>query len=268
MNSGFKADDYWKSRVTGDLDIGVVGHRSLGERYNRYIYQRRVNVINNLIDKLGAEIKHARILDIGCGSGFYADYWYAKGATEYAGVDVSEDSINRLTQKYSSYKFINADISLIQDEFLKGSFDIVTVFDVFYHIVDETAFEKAVSNISSLLKPDGHLIIFDQLCRHKYSLTPHVVFRNRLEYINSFSEQGLKLVETTRLFQLLVPPLFGVKLLDIAIAGIYKLLGIVLKKSTVLSDLLGRFLLSIDRLLLKLPVNFPNNDAFIFRKQK
>lgn len=270
MNSGFRADSYWKSRVTGDLDIGVVGHRSLGRIYNLYIYKRRVEVLNRLSSETGLHGDSA-VLDIGCGSGFYTDYWRGRGIRNYTGIDISRDSIDQLASRFVDFRFINADISdpavLEKTGLPENGYDVITVFDVLYHIVDDKSFSLAVNTISRLLKPGGHVLVFDQLCRHRYSLTKHVIFRNRKEYLELFGKNGFELIESRRLFQFLVPPLLGYRYIDLMIAGLYKILGYFLKRSDFLSHIAGKILSVADRLLLILPWNIPNNDFLVFRKK-
>ncbi len=88
-SSNFEAKTYWQHRLSGKLDIGVVGHRSLGDIYNKYIYRRRIDMITAIVQEMKLNLNNLRMLDVGCGSGFYTEFWKLMGITNYVGLDVS-----------------------------------------------------------------------------------------------------------------------------------------------------------------------------------
>jgi len=91
------------------------------------------------------------ILDVGCGTGFFVDFYFKRGAKEITGIDITKTSISMLKEKYPAYNFYVADISdLNYPVKLKEKFDIINAFDVLYHITDDSKFEMAMHNISSL----------------------------------------------------------------------------------------------------------------------
>lgn len=267
MNETFDPNAYWRNRVGDDATVGVVGHRSLGVSYNEYIYQRRVDVLNELLVDLGIDATEVSLLDIGCGSGFYTEYWRHRGVSNYLGIDLSPDTVRRLTDEYPDFEFRQADVTVDAGE-PDRRFSIVTVFDVFYHIVDDDKVLAAFRNIRKQLGPDAIVIVFEQLTAKDYVLRKHVRFRGRGHYRDMLAEAGLEITETRHLFNILVPPLTGYRWIDIPIAGVYKALGFFMTRVPFLGRMFGKFLYLVDRLLFRLGVKIPNNELFVLRSQQ
>lgn len=271
LSDKFEQSKYWQKRVISNSDISVVGHHSFSIYYNSYIYRRRLNTLSSFISSLEVDPLEYNILDVGCGSGFYTDFWKSLNAKKYTGIDISDNAVNTLKSAFNNdnkFQFRNFDISEMNIiNKINDRFDIITIFDVFYHITDDRKFNKAVDNISNLINPGGYIIVFDQLTTSDYSLLPHVKYRNRRDYFKKFNEYGLILVYRKTLFQFLVHPLFGIKPLDLIIAGSYKCLGLATRNSKILSKAIGKALLELDRLLLRNGCQLPNNEMFCFRKK-
>lgn len=268
MKQAFDPNEYWQSRVGVDATVGVVGHRSLGVRYNEYIYRRRVDALNALLDELDIDVSECSLLDVGCGSGFYTEYWQHKGLSDYVGLDLSHDTIGRLREEYPNFTFLQGDITKAADDRTGRTFDIITVFDVFYHIVDDERLSAAFDTISAQIEADGIVIVFEQLAKNDYVLRKHVKFRGRDHYQNLLSAAGLEIAATYHLFNVLVPPLTGHRWLDLPIAGIYKALGFLMTRIPPLGRLFGKLLYEVDRLLLRIGVRIPNNELFVLRRQQ
>ena len=268
MNEKFDPNVYWQGRVGDDATVGVVGHRSLGVTYNEYIYRRRVDVLDALLDELEIAVPDKSLLDVGCGSGFYTEYWQHKGVRDYAGVDLSHDTIERLRGEYPDFTFNQGDITAPRGDGPDRTFDIVTVFDVFYHIVDDERLSAALVNIREQLDANGCVLVYEQLTRDDYLLRKHVKFRGRAHYQNLLADAGLEIVETRHLFNILVPPLTGHRWLDIPIAAFYKILGFPMKRIPVLGRIFGKLFYEVDRLLLRIGIKIPNNELFVLRHRQ
>ena len=265
----FDAGAYWRSRVVSGSDLSVVGHRSMGRAYNGQIYERRLEVLDALVEQYAKKpLEEIRVLDIGCGSGFYTGYWSALGVKNYVGLDISQATINYLSKQHADCEFICADVT---EEELDphpelSQFDVVTVFDVFYHIVDDVRFSNAVRNIGSLTRESGVVLIMDQLCPDRYQLSKHVVYRERQAYLDLFAQSGLDLVHNELLFHYLVPPLSGNRLLDYAAAGAFKMVGAIVSVSDRLAGGLARRVRRLDQKLRQAGKTVSNNEMLVFRK--
>lgn len=230
----FDAGAYWQERVVSGADLSVVGHRSMGPVYNTQIYERRIEVLEQMLSRHTSKaIQDLRVLDIGCGSGFYTGYWSARGVRDYVGVDISPATVQHLAEKFPTYEFINRDMTEPDgDGFLVDEpFDVVTVFDVFYHIVDDDRFTRAVDHAAKAIAATGCVLVMDQLCPERYQLSRHVVYRCRADYLATFSARDLELADDELLFHYLVPPLSGSRVVDLSAATVFKAAGFVLRLS-------------------------------------
>ncbi len=93
-----------------------------------------------------------KILDLGCGYGFYTDYFRSIGANA-AGIDGSEKMIEIAKKRYPMADFSVMDITKPLD-FESGRFDIVFSNQVFMDIEN---IDLVFSECSRLLKADGIL---------------------------------------------------------------------------------------------------------------
>lgn len=265
----FDAGAYWRSRVVSGSDLAVVGHRSMGRAYNGQIYERRLEVLDAVVGTYARKpFAKLRVLDIGCGSGFYTGYWSALGVKNYVGLDISQATIGHLSGQYQDYDFVCADVTEARLEAFPdlAQFDVVTVFDVFYHIVDDERFANAVRNIGSLTRESGIVLIMDQLCSDRYQLSKHVVYRERQAYLDLFDRSGLELIDSELLFHYLIPPLSGYRVVDFLVAGVFKLAGYILRMSDRLARWVGGRLRDVDKRLRSSGRRVSNSEMLIFRK--
>jgi SAM-dependent methyltransferase len=268
-NNSFDAGAYWQDRVVAGADLGVVGHRSVGPAYNRQIYERRLEVLDEMLSRhVDKPIEDLRVLDIGCGNGFYTDFWAARGVRDYVGIDISRATIEHLAPRFPDYRFLHRDITAAGSESLAelGSFDLITVFDVFYHIVDDECFTSAVHVVASALAPSGIALVMDNLFERRYQLTRHMLYRDRGRYLDVFDAQQLQLVDSELLFHYLIPPVTGNFVIDYASAGAFKIGGFALRLSESLASRVAAALRRRDANLRDQGKRVSNSEFLVFRK--
>ena len=115
-------------------------------------------VTKNKISSEPAEIlkevnwKNKRVLDVGCGTGFFAFHAAKKGA-KVLGIDYAEEGINIAKKKYrhKNLKFEKLDVKEIKEKF-----DIIVSIGVLEHM-DEPF--KILKLLKSRLNPKGKIII-------------------------------------------------------------------------------------------------------------
>jgi len=102
-------------------------------------------------------LKDKTILDLGCGAGYMSRYFIENGASKVVACDISQNMIDLAKKedcKNIYYKVLPMeDISSINEKF-----DIVFSSLAFHYVKD---FDKLISDISNLLKPNG-ILVFSQ----------------------------------------------------------------------------------------------------------
>jgi SAM-dependent methyltransferase len=266
-SSDFDAGSYWQERVGADADLSVVGHRAMGPAYNGEIYARRIEATESMLARhVDKPLAQLRVLDIGCGSGFYTGFWQARGVREYVGLDISSRAIERLADAYPEYRFMHADFTESLPDSLTdgGSFDIVTIFDVLYHIVEDQRVETAIANLGGLLAEDGRLFIMDFLCRRNCRVSKHVIYRARDAYLAEFRLNQLELMDSELLFHFLVPPIAGVRIIDRLFGGAFKIFGLGLSLNDRLATWAATKLRRLDTRMRKRNISMSNGELLVF----
>lgn len=265
----FDQKKYWQSRVSGNIDLGVVGYRSLGRGYNEYIYRRRLDVLDEFLREYGKPVEELRVLDIGCGSGFYVDYWQKRGVRNLMGVDISAESISLMGKLYPEYSFVNLDVT--SPNVFSGIisiFDIITIFDVIYHVIDDDQASQLLVNAVTILAENGEILITDCPSGRNYGFVKHVRFRSINFYEQIFKEGKDKYVKRYQLFNLIQPPIVRIKGIDYCISGLYYIFGIIYRVHDIIGRTFGRLFYNLDKTLLNMGIRFPNQELLVIGKKK
>lgn len=157
-----------------------------------YIYRR--NQTLEILD--GFNVKGKRILEIGCGDGYYSRYLKKRGA-EVVGVDISNNMIN-LAKKNAKKENLDIPFYKIEGEHLEFEdkffdFDIVLTVTVLQHILDENILNHLLSEVSRVLVGGGgQMIIFERVTTRTRK-GPTWIVRKTNEYINMLKEHNLTL---------------------------------------------------------------------------
>jgi SAM-dependent methyltransferase len=110
---------------------------------------------------------HARILDVGCGTGGTTRFLQHHGAV--VGIDRSPLSLAHARRKAREASLVQADANRLGALFAPASFDLITFFNVLYHqwMTDDQAI---INGAARLLRPGGHLLLtepaFAAMMRH------------------------------------------------------------------------------------------------------
>jgi SAM-dependent methyltransferase len=263
----FDPSAYWRRRVTQGADLGVVGHRALGREYNAYIYRRRVEALDGFLAGVSVDPHTASVLDVGAGSGFYLDYWQQRGAKNVVGIDVSPAAASALQQRFPAYRILCADVTKPDSLDCESvEFDVITLFDVLYHITRDTDAEAALKAISSRLAPNGYLLVFDHIMRRDYSLRRHVRFRGEETYSLMLRAAQLQIIERISLFSVLEPPLYGNAALDVAISGAYRAMGTLWRVIPHFGRVAGAVAYRLDAALRMRGFRIPNHELLVMRR--
>ena len=203
-------EKYWNKRLLHNFNLSAVGHIGFNEYYNRWLYKAKIKTLKEVMKSLGLVIYGKTICDIGCGTGFFVDFYHSQRVEEIIGIDITNISIDNLKKKYPQYKFIKGDISSPQlVSTINLSFDILNVFDVLYHIVDDETFIRAITNIVSLTKKNGIIFLSDLAGQNNISVAPHVRFRSKGFYEKILDENNTKIIGIYPLYYFMNQQILG-----------------------------------------------------------
>jgi len=139
-------------------------------------------------DTVAEMLPMGSVLDIGCGYGRVARQFIANGH-RYTGIDVSPDAIARAETEHPTGKFICADLLQWQPRQL---YDIIIVFYVYIHFVDDDAWRTIVEKTLAWIAPDGMLVMADAIVDAQQRHGLHVVVRPLAEYAEIFADRGFR----------------------------------------------------------------------------
>lgn len=205
--SGFNPRGYWETRLAQNPGLAGVGFIGLGRYYNQWLYRVRRYVLTRQVRALPLDLQTATILDVGSGTGFYVDAWKRLGAPRVIGCDITDTSVGELRRRFPSGEFHKVDIGDDLGPLAGCRFDIVSAFDVLFHIVDDRAFEQAMKNIHSILRPGGLFIFSDNFLHGTTARGVHQVSRSLEDIKRLVDETGFEVLERTPMFFLMNAPL-------------------------------------------------------------
>lgn len=136
------------------------------------------------------------VLDIGCGVGNWC-VRLAQLGCKVVGADFSPSILQMARQTPNVEYYLGAVQDLL---FPANMFDLAISITVLQHIMDEVQFERAVDNVTRMLKPLGHVAILEY-SPTRVSGTPGrsriMRDRSRGEWISVFKRRGYGLVRET-----------------------------------------------------------------------
>ncbi len=199
--SKYKPREYWEKRLRSGFTLKGVGNIVFDANYNEYLYKLQLGALKKAIAKHEIRLPGAKVLDVGCGTGFFSKF-YIDGLSEVTGIDITEFSIQSLREMMPDGRFITLDIASdsLYDQIVEGEqFDIINVFNVLYHIVDNDKLRNAVENLTTCLKSGSYIFITDNLGEKDFSPAEHVRFRS-LERYNEIFRNRINIVDVLPLY--------------------------------------------------------------------
>lgn len=262
-DNAFDPRSYWESRLNAKFDLTGVGFRRKSVAFNRWVYRVRTELMDGLLESNNWPPQGKDVLDIGCGTGYFIDYWLSRKAGSVTGIDIAEISIARLKEQFPQATFRLADLS-DPDFHLDGTFDYITIFDVLFHIVDDPRFENAVANLARCCKPGSKVFITDLFGKKTFAGVRHCRNRSLDVYLSAFSKQGFKLISKTPLFFTLLPP-SGFSNAALRWGGILLWEGVTfLTRWSFFGNIIGGFLYGTDSILRKIFNRGPGGYLAVF----
>lgn len=201
----YQAEDYWSERLTADFSLAGVGYRAFGEKFNRWQYCAYLRNLEQVERRFGLDFSKQSILECGLGTGFFIDYYHRRGNRSFAGVDLTQISVDRIRERYPGTDFRQADLGACPLDMGRTS-DVATAFAVLLHITDENRFRQALAN---LCRNSGQYVLISDVFptrRYEPAGKAHYVLRSHDEYRTALAEHGFEVLGTVPIFALLSSP--------------------------------------------------------------
>ncbi len=262
--SDFNTKDYWEKRLTRTNGLAGVGYAGLGGSFNGWMYRVRKHVFRNALAQYKNQLKNEKILDVGCGTGFYVQRWRELEVTDITGVDLTDVAVKRLHEAFPDYTFKQADITAPNAPFEIESFGAISAFDILFHVVDDELFLQALKNIYSMLKPDGLFIWSDNFLKERKELAKHQICRSLDEITNQCHHIGFEIVDRRPMFYLMNAPVDSDSRI---LRKNWHIIQKYITKTEWLGWLYGASLFPLELLLLSLASEGPSTEMMICRKK-
>lgn len=179
--------NFWQNihlRIENDLAAVCFPDKPL--YFNRFFNRVQKYAINKYIKNEKLSLEGKKVLDIGCGRGRWLSFFKEKYGAIVAGVDLSDYAVQACKDKgFNAYK-----ASITQMPFEDNCFDFISSITVLMHLPYELK-EKAISEISRVLKAGGKIIILESTRKDP---SPHVYGLSVLEWGKLFNKHGMSLV--------------------------------------------------------------------------
>lgn len=207
--AAFDPREYWEKRLSEKWGLHGVGHLSYGRPYNEWLYRVRKNVFLRQLRRLLVQLPQAEVLDIGSGTGFWLRTWKAVGVRSVVGSDLARVAVQNLRTENPGTEVLEIDIT--DEATVRGlvgrQFDLISAFDVLFHIVDEKRFASAIANIAELLRPGGYFFFSDCLLHRRSRHAKHEVDRTLEDFKRELHARDLEICSRVPVFVLMNTPI-------------------------------------------------------------
>lgn len=166
-------------------------------------YRGMRRITGALLDRWYRGPRPARILDAGCGTGGMVHWLSRYGAV--TGIDLAEAALSRAHSR-GLRSLARASVDALP--FQSNAFDLVTSFDVLYHL-DVTDDLEALAEVARVLRPGGMLLIrvpAHNWLRGRHDVSVHTRHRyGRDELQTKLQQSGFRIRHITFVNSLLFP---------------------------------------------------------------
>jgi len=171
-DNDYNAQKYWDERHEkyGFDTLKGVGHAGLTEADNYAWYEAAKYIFLGILEELEISKEKGKILELGYGTGFYANILENVGYKNYQGVDISDIHIKNLEKSNPTYvgRFFKMDVGM--EYFECENCDLIFMIDVSQHIVnDQKMIFCLQQNVKQNLKDKGVFLVTDELSNKKFS---------------------------------------------------------------------------------------------------
>jgi 2-polyprenyl-3-methyl-5-hydroxy-6-metoxy-1,4-benzoquinol methylase len=259
--------DYWENRLSQYYGLHGTGFLGLGTNYNNWMYKIRRQVLTREVKTLGINLSEASVLDVGCGTGFYVDLWKQLGCRKLAGIDITNTAIEKMRIRYPEYQFFKGNIGDNLDnspELLAGKYQLVSAFDVLFHIVDDEQYKMAFKNIYDMMEKGGTLMISENFVHTTAIRSSFQTSRSANEIVNIIMKTGFKIVRRSPFFVIMNAP---IDTKNNFLQTSWKMITKTVKKSEYIGNIVGAVLYPLESVLIQLLARGPSTELMICVKE-
>jgi SAM-dependent methyltransferase len=256
-------EQYWEQRLRRRFDLQGVGYAGLGKRYNSWLYRVRGHVFRRILLRLLIDVDSASILDVGSGTGFYVEQWRKLGVRSLVGVDLTAISVERLRSMFPQYRFWQADIGSTNDCLADQSFQIISAFDVFFHIVDDDEYESAIRNVHALLKPGGLLIFSENFLHAERKESAYQVNRCIDDIVRCVTGAGFEIIARYPMFYIMNAPVDSD---NKALHLFWRMTSALISRSELAGAVVGALLFPLELLLVRWADEGPTTEIMVCKR--
>lgn len=257
--SEFNPQDYWEGILRERFDVTGVGHAGLGKHYNTWLYRVRKHVFKREMAALSH--RGAAVLDVGSGTGFYIERWKEIGVKSVTGSDIANVAVTELRKRFPNSTFFQADIGGTVD--IRGEYDIISAFDVLFHIVDDSRFERAIQNIYRALKPGGYFVFSDNFLHGPPQRARDQVSRSLEDITRVVEEAGFQIIKRVPVVVLMSNPIDSKNRFH---TWLWRVAKYVIARSEVAGFTIGALLYVPELILTSILDEGPSTEMMICRK--
>jgi SAM-dependent methyltransferase len=205
----FDPRSYWDRRLRRNWTLHGVGLLAATPAWNQALYRVRRHVFQRVAAALDMDLTNASVLEVGPGTGFYLRQWKKQGVRDLSGVDIAASAVAQLGKKFPRVKLfcgdVSEDVSAVRESHPEG-FDVISAFDVLFHVMDDEKYEQAFRNVESLLAPGGWFVFSEKFVHRQTQRRPNYVNRSIEQTTAAVLDAGLVPVRRLPMFYLMTYP--------------------------------------------------------------
>jgi SAM-dependent methyltransferase len=107
----------------------------------------------------GARLAGGRVLEVGCGGGYFLQRLTEYGASHGAGIDLMEPRIEAARERYPTLELVAGDASRLP--WADGAFDVVVQYTCLSSILDPALRAEIAAEMSRVTGPGGVILSYD-----------------------------------------------------------------------------------------------------------
>ena len=188
-----EALEFWDRRHQSHGELRSGGNLSFDHATNEILYALRLGRLIDIVGDVSSVEAPMRILDAGCGKGFFARAM-ARFGHRVDGIDTSPHAIDECRRgRAADDAYAVSSLSGWAPPYL---YDVVYSIDVLFHIMDDAVWESSVRNLASLVRLGGQIVLVDHVGDADRVWGDYQKTRAVSRYRSLLSQQGFGVVTT------------------------------------------------------------------------